>query len=241
MTHRLLCVLIASILLLVATTSADIVSPDRIVLTSGPKVDIPLISVPAALPNFKSFVTGLKNGQSDLTGIYAGGQFAFKVIQQPVDNPAFVSTQPETLTQFRMAGNYKTIGLLGHDYLAGGSFFSLKKNQEIILVSGNGSTKYFKVDDIQRFQALSPESPYSRFVDLMTQEQLSAEELFNRIYARGNLLVLQTCIPNEKISSWGRIFVIAKPINHLTPSFDQLTPAISNALQGIRLMFQPAN
>jgi len=240
MTRRFLCALLAVILLSMATGVAITFSPNRIAITSGPRIDVSLFSNVAALSNFKPFVAGLKNGRTELAGIFAGGQFAFRVIQQPAENPAFVSTLPDTLTEFRMAGYYNTIGLLGHDYLAGRSFLNLKIGQEVILVSGNGTTKYFKVNDIQSYQAITPDSPYSRFVDLSTQEQLSAEELFDKIYAKGNILVLQTCIPNGNIASWGRIFVIARPISHLTPSVDQLSPAISNALVGIRFLMQPA-
>jgi hypothetical protein len=241
MPRKITFISLAIFLIPLAIYAAFSVAPYPIAITNGIRVEVNLAPGAANLPNFKSFVAGLKNGQTDLAGIYASGNFAYKIVQQPSDNPAFVSTQPNTVTQFRMAGSFRTIGLLGHDYLAGGSFFNLKKNQDIILVNGNGSTRYFRIYDIQKYQALTPESPYSQFIDLANQQKISVDELFNRIYAKGNILVLQTCISTEKVPSWGRIFVLAQPVNHLTPTFDQLTPAISSALHGLHQVLQPSN
>jgi hypothetical protein len=241
MTFKLTYVFLAFFLFPLVTYGVVSVTPNPITLTGANEVGANLSPNLAALPNFKSFVAGVKNGHDDLAGIYASGNFAFKIVQQPSDNPAFVSTVPDALTQFRMAGSYHTIGLLGHDYLAGRSFFSLQKNQDIILVNGNGTTEFYRVFDIQRYQAITPESPYSRFIDLANNHQLSVEELFSRIYAQGNILVLQTCISTDKIPSWGRIFVLAQPVKHLTPTFDQLTPSIASALRGARKVIQPSN
>ncbi len=205
----------------------------RIALTGGSSPDASSSSPVVTLPKLKSFIANVKNGHSDLTGVYVGGIFAFKIMQQPSNNAAFVSTQPDALTQFRMANQYNTIGLLGHDYLAGSSFFKLNLSQDIVLVKGDGTLKYYRIFEIKRYQALSPTSPYSRFVDLDDKSQLSAEQLFYRIYGKGNTLVLQTCISTEKVSSWGRIFVIARPVAHLAPSLDQFSSVVSAALQNI--------
>ncbi len=205
----------------------------RIALTGGNGPNVSNSSPSATLPKLKSFVANVKNGHNDLTGVYVGGIFAFKILQQPSNNAGFVSTQPDALTQFRMANQYNTIGLLGHDYLAGSSFFKLQVNQDIVLVKGDGTLKYFRIFEIKRYQALSPTSPYSRFVDLDDKSQLSAEQLFYRVYGKGNALVLQTCISTEKVSSWGRIFIIAHPVAHLAPSLDQFTPVVTAALHNI--------
>ena len=209
--------------------------PTRIALTGRSYSETSLASSPAALPKLKSFIANVKNGHSDPTGIYVSGNFAFNIMQQPANNAAFVSTQPDALTQFRMALQYNTIGLLGHDYLAGASFFKLKMNQDIVLVKGDGSLKYFRIFAIKRYQALTPTSPYSSFVDLDSNARLSAEGLFYKIYGEGNALVLQTCISTETVSSWGRIFILARPVEHLTPTLDQFTPAINTALHNISL------
>jgi hypothetical protein len=50
-------------------------------------------------------------------------------------------------------------------------------------------------------------------VDLDADQQLSASDLFYMMYNSDNSVVLQTCIANEGISSWGRLFVIAVPLS----------------------------
>jgi len=207
--------------------------PTRIALTGRSNPEADLASSPAALPKLKSFIANVKNGHSDPTGIYVSGNFAYNIMQQPSNNAGFVSTQPDALTQFRLALQYNTIGLLGHDYLAGASFFKLKLDQDIVLVKGDGTLKYFRIFDIKRYQALAPSSPYSSFVDLDTNTRLSAEGLFYKIYGQGNDLVLQTCISTEKVSSWGRIFILAQPVDHLTPTLDQFSTVVSTALHNI--------
>ncbi len=232
----LLPLIVLFILLSVSTGDAAFIRPfvsARIALTGGSSPDTSSSSPSVTLPRLKSFIANVKNGHTDLTGVYVSGIFAFKIMQQPSNNAGFVSTQPDALTQFRMANQYNTIGLLGHDYLAGSSFFELKLNQDIVLVKGDGTLKYFRIFEIKRYQALSPTSPYSRFVDLDDNSQLSAEQLFYQTYAKGNILILQTCISTEKVSSWGRIFIIARPVAHLTPSLDQFSPVVSAALHNI--------
>ena len=96
-----------------------------------------------ALPDIQVFIASVTNGQSGVpTGVYVPGELALKIIQQPEDNAAFVSTLPDILTQFRMASSYHTVSLLAHNYLAGAQFFNLQLNQQIILVLGDGSLEY---------------------------------------------------------------------------------------------------
>ncbi|MCL4268439.1 MAG: hypothetical protein KJZ72_02790, partial [Anaerolineales bacterium] len=52
----------------------------------------------------------------------------------------------------------------------------------------------------------------SDFRDLETESILTAEQLFNQVYRGEFHLTLQTCIENEGNSSWGRLFIIAKPV-----------------------------
>lgn len=169
-----------------------------------------------ALPDIQSFIVSVTNGQSGVpTGVYVPGVLALKIIQQPEDNAAFVSKLPDTLTQFRMASSYLTVGLLAHNFLAGSQFFNLQLNQQIILVLGDGSQEYYKIDDIQSYQALSPTNPYSNFISPDGQKNLSSEEVFRQVYAKGNQLVFQTCIQKGNEDSWGRLFVIADKVDIL--------------------------
>ncbi|MBE0409545.1 MAG: hypothetical protein IBX69_07420 [Anaerolineales bacterium] len=170
----------------------------------------------AALPNLNAFVRSVQNGSTGtLAGVYVPGKWAYSISQQPPSNPGFVSSNPEAVTQFGLAAQYNTIGLLAHNYLAGSSFFELDKSNKAALIYGDGSVKYFLIEGIDRYRALSPNSPYSSFEDLQNPGVIiSVTELFNRIYAPGDRLVLQTCIESNGNLSWGRLFITASPIDY---------------------------
>jgi len=65
---------------------------------------------------------------------------------------------------------------------------------------------------VYQFQALQPTNPYSNFVDLETNQQLTATELFYRVYTGAHHLTFQTCIEKDGEYSWGRLFVLAYPL-----------------------------
>lgn len=173
-----------------------------------------------ALPSLQNFIESVKDGSiNTLRGIYVQDVMAFPVVQQPSGNPGYVSANPAAVTQFKMAAEMGNIGLLAHNYLAGADFSKLKKNDTITLVYGNGHTQSFIVDDILEYQALSPLSPYSDFKDLAAQKTLTAEQLFNKVYRGDFHLTLQTCIQKDGDLSWGRLFIIAKPVSDKTAAF----------------------
>jgi hypothetical protein len=145
--------------------------------------------------------------------LYLNDSVAFQIVQQPVGNSSFVSPFPNYVTEFRTASNYGAIGLLAHNYLAGLYFFQVLPGQEIELVDSNNRTERFVVTKIQRYQALSPNSPSSDFINLATGESLTASQLFKNIYInQTGHLVLQTCIYTDQNPSWGRLFIIAEPV-----------------------------
>lgn len=169
---------------------------------------------PAAFPSLPDFIESVKDGSiNTLRGIYIANVMAFSVVQQPSGNPGYVSSIKSATTQFKMASELGNIGILAHNYLAGAVFSQIKDGDTIILIYGNGRTQDFLVEDILQYQALTPLSPYSNFIDLETQNLLTAEQLFNKVYRGDYRLTLQTCIEREGNLSWGRLFIIAKPIN----------------------------
>ncbi|NTV35775.1 MAG: hypothetical protein HGA53_02365 [Anaerolineaceae bacterium] len=158
------------------------------------------------------FISSVKSGNAaSITGVYVNNKLAFPVVQQPKGQPGYVSTKDGITTQFGMANAYDVIGMLAHNYLAGKKFFDLKIGDEIVVVSGNGSTEKFTVTEIKKYQALSPNSASSNFVDLSNNETISASELFSRVYTGKHHLTMQTCIQEGKVDSWGRLFVLAVP------------------------------
>jgi hypothetical protein len=160
------------------------------------------------------FSAEVSNGVgSQIVGVFAEENFAYPIIQQPVNNPAFVSTEEGKVTQFATASRYGSIGLIAHNTLAGADFSLLQVGDVITLVYGDGSARTYSVTQIKQFQALSPTNPYSAFKDLEDPSTtLSVATVFTSVYAVTDRLVLQTCIAKDGIDSWGRLFVIAEPV-----------------------------
>ncbi len=166
--------------------------------------------------NLLFFFETVKNGDpNSLVGLYSESILAYKIIQQPAQNPGFVSEQDGVVTQFKLAEMYNTIGLLAHNYLAGTSFSLLQKGQIVSVVFGDGSMRNYQVTKVESYQALSPDDPYSNFIRQsdLSSEVISSTQLFEQTYALGNQLILQTCIAQGDEDSWGRLFVFAKPVS----------------------------
>ena len=111
-----------------------------------------------------------------------------------------------------MPKKYGITGIIAHNYLAGAAFFDLEIGNIVKVVYGDGSISQYRITDIQEYQALSPNSATSEFKDLETDVQISATQLFKRVYTGEHHLTLQTCIQVGPEDSWGRLFVIADPV-----------------------------
>ena len=163
-------------------------------------------------PDFAEFSTSVQDGNADiLRGVYVANVLATPVVQQPVNNAGFVSSIDGVLTQFGMPSQFGNVGLLAHNNLSGKLFFDLEIGQEVRLVYGDGRVETFIVDRILKYQAFQPNSPYSNFRDLSTNENFTAEQVFRTAYTGDRHVTFQTCIAANGISTWGRIFVIAIP------------------------------
>jgi len=176
-------------------------------------------SVPAmgnaesALPNFIDFVKQVQNGKANvLRGVYVPNVLALPVAQQPTDDPNYVSSKEGEATQFSTASQYRNVGLLAHNNLSGRSFSQLALGQEVRLVYGDGKVENFIVTEILHFQALQPKSVSSIFRSVKSNEVLSAQQMFNRVYSGARHVTFQTCIKANGSWNWGRLFVVAMPI-----------------------------
>jgi hypothetical protein len=197
--HRSIQIFLLSFILLLTSVPTGIVEARNILHIS-------------TLPPLETFADELRNGQADeLRGIYIPEVLAASIVQQPMRRNEYVSNQKNTVTQFGLASNFKSIGLLAHNHLAGEGFASLKKGQEIYLIYGDGKILVVIVTEILQYQALEPNSVASDFVNLDDGYVLTAPELFAKVYNRPGQIILQTCIAMEGNPSWGRLFVIAKP------------------------------
>jgi hypothetical protein len=167
------------------------------------------------LPLLNAFISQVKNGQSDqLRGVYIPEILAAPVVKQPAGNTGFVSPRQNILTQFGLASQFGSTGLLAHNSLAGASFSQLEADQKIYLIYGDGQISTFVVTKILRYQALEPNNTSSKFIDLNTNESLKASEVFSKVYNRQGQVVFQTCISAGNELSWGRLFVIAEPYSY---------------------------
>ena len=167
------------------------------------------------LPLLGTFISQVENGQAEeLRGVYIPEILAARVVQQPTGNNEFVSPRQNMVTQFGLASQFGSTGLLAHNELAGESLSLLGEGQKFHLIYGNGQTVAFVVTELLNYQALEPTSTSSNFVDLENGGLLTASELFSKIYVRLGQVIFHTCISAEGNRSWGRLFVIAEPFSH---------------------------
>jgi len=165
--------------------------------------------------DLERFVNSVKNGEAgQVRGVYVSGALALPVIQQPADDPAFVSEKNGEVTQFQSAAFNNITGLLAHNYLSGSEFYELKTGQIVNIVYGNGAIRRYRINEISRFQKLEPNSLRSDFIDLQTGEKVSTAQVFNRYYNGDHKVTFQTCLENEGLSNWGLVFIVAQPILH---------------------------
>jgi hypothetical protein len=168
----------------------------------------------ATLPSLDDFVAQVSDGRAGvLRGIYIPGILAAPVVQQPNGMDDFVSPWQNVITQFSLASRWGSTGLLAHNYLAGEAFELLQKGQEIQLIDGSGAVSTFTVSKILRYQALDSDSTATRFMDPESGTTITSAELFSRVYSQPGLVVFQTCVQANGNPSWGRLFVIAAPLD----------------------------
>jgi len=163
------------------------------------------------LPPLHVFVSQVKNGEAgELRGVYVPELFAARIVQQPGGNLEFVSPRQNIVTQFDLAAQVGSTGLLAHNYLMGENFSLLKKDQKFYLIFGDGQVLTYVVTEILRYQAFEPASISSSFVSLADNDLLTASELFTKVYDRPGNVIFQTCISRDGSLGWGRLFVIAE-------------------------------
>ncbi|MEJ2153534.1 MAG: hypothetical protein P8Y29_11490, partial [Gemmatimonadota bacterium] len=113
-------------------------------------------------PILTDFVSTLSYQATDqIVGVYVPETFAFPVVQQPENDPAYVSPAPNVITQFQLASDFGTTGFLAHNTLSGARFSDLHSGQTIFLIMGDGSIQTYLITATHRYQALTPTSPYS--------------------------------------------------------------------------------
>lgn len=181
-------------------------------LANSERKDNPNVNAAPAL-TLQDFAASLPRTANIVpAGLYISDSVAMPIVQQPSGQPGFVSSSAGVATHFKMAEQFGNIGILAHNHLAGAEFFNLREAQIIEVVMSDGSIAYYQIRSLQNFQALSPNSPTSNYLD-EAGNLISANDLFLQVYASGKgQLILQTCILKNGDPSWGRLFITAEPV-----------------------------
>ena len=177
----------------------------------NPTLTPPTVEAKNILPDFTDFAQPVENGNVNiLSGVYVPNVLALPVVQQPSGNAGYVSNKDDQATQFAMASQFGSVGLLAHNYLSGQFFSELTLGQEVRLVYSDGKVEYFIIAEILRYQALEPDSQLSSFRNLDHSEVLSAEQMFKRVYAGERHVTFQTCIAANGTLELGPVICCSK-------------------------------
>lgn len=144
-------------------------------------------------------------------GIYLVGKKYLRVEQQPSGATAYVSSRKNVVTSFCLSKRYGNLGFLAHNHLAGKYFSELEIGDEVFVLPEEGSILRYRITHILQYRALQPRDPRSRFINLQTNQQCSAGDVFRQVYQGDEHVTLQTCIAKSGLSEWGRLFIIAEP------------------------------
>lgn len=165
-------------------------------------------STKLSLDEFRSAL--ISSDSSKVVGVYVDEILAVRVVKQ--SSPSHVSNIFNSVTRFDQADLFGSVGLLAHNYLSGAHFSKIDIGTKINLVYGDGSSKEYTVTNIEQYQALSPDDPYSNFINLEEPDlQVSSTHVTKKMYGTSGTLVLQTCITKDGNLNWGRLFIIATP------------------------------
>jgi hypothetical protein len=163
--------------------------------------------------NFKQFIQVVSDGQAGVPrGVYAQDTLALPIIQQPANNPLYVSNKLGLATQYSRAAQYGVTGILAHNYLSGESFDRLTLGQTVVIVYGDRATRLYQVREIHRFQKIDRADHESDYLDLASGNLLNTAQVFTQFYRGGEHVTFQTCLKGEGIWNWGLVFVVAEPI-----------------------------
>lgn len=78
-----------------------------------PMLATPMVKAGNILPDFTDVAQPVENGDvNTLSGVYVPNVLALPVIQQPSGNAGYVSNKDDQATQFAMASQFGSVGLL---------------------------------------------------------------------------------------------------------------------------------
>jgi hypothetical protein len=160
-----------------------------------------------------AFIGTVTTGDANrITGLFVPDYGGFFVIQQPISQDGIVSPMEDVLTQFHRPAANGVIGLLAHNFAAGKWFDQFSIGSLLFVIYGDGRNDQYQLKESLRFQALDGTSSTTDFVDLTTGAVRSVDQVYDQVYAGKPHLTLQTCIKQTDDLDWGRLFLLAEPI-----------------------------
>ncbi len=188
-----------------------------VLFTVAPAFAAKNVSLPVAeaKSELTTFVDSVRNGNADqVVGIYVEDKIAMPMVQQLEGDHAFISSLPNTVTQFGLPADYGVLGVLAHNTEAGADFYSLEEGDVVFAVYGDGTLNRYQIENSEVWQAFNPHDPYNgSFESVETQETVSLRDLFMDTYTTPDTLVFQTCFAQGDNSEWGRLFITATLMN----------------------------
>ena len=145
-----------------------------------------------------------------VTHVEVVDKFSLPVVQQPGQDAAWVNDTYGQVTQFGLASTWGSVGILAHNTRDGILFNNIAYGDSVFVTYADGRTEQYQITEIKKYQARTPSNPYSDFLDLgdPSGQWFSSTDAFMKVYAREDSIVFQTCIEENGVMNWGRLFVI---------------------------------
>lgn len=158
-------------------------------------------------------IARVTNGNADqVVGSYIPDLLAAEVLQQPEDQPDWISPDAGTLTQYRAASQLGNLGLLASKDSAAALFDQMAAGLPVTIIQGDGSLREYSIAGILTFQAIDPTDPNSDYLIQPVGVHVPYSELLNCIYGGEEHLVFESTIDKPDVPNWGKLFVVAFPV-----------------------------
>lgn len=127
----------------------------------------------------------------------------FSVVQQP--NQLWVSSQKNVLTQYELAGELGTYGILAHSEYAGKQFRKLDLGETVSVKFENETVADYIVGEISYFSVV-PRGNTADYIESSTGLTYTFLDMMKRFYMNENKITFQTCVGKN-----GLVLVVAYP------------------------------
>lgn len=146
----------------------------------------------------------------------------YNIVQQPPGQEEYVDPNYDVITEFSELSEEEekqARWFLAHiQGKAGQEIAQLRQGMRIRFEMEGGEVQEYEIAGVVRYQATEPNSSTAPLIEVNENLETIGIPLSNRAVKRGLFglanggIILQTCIENGGNSSWGRIFVVAQPL-----------------------------